>query len=220
MDGVERSLELRHGSNSTVSDVIDGLRLSPESKMYFSLWITSKSLHLQLKSDHSPLIEMKKWPELLRQLSGVRRNVAEDEHPRVVLKRDVNLMPNVEEAVRDIFSTRLLYEEARAQVLRGLYPCLDQVAVAMAAVVMRILHGPFDAKKHKPSFIGDEIIRQILPNYKLYNRAINWPHKVLQQYKEVSEQGPGEISQLQLLYLRYCWTQISTYGSAFFTGYA
>ncbi|XP_078493622.1 krev interaction trapped protein 1-like [Ciona intestinalis] len=220
MDGSEKTLDLRKGSNATVNDLIESLRLSNESKLYFSLWVTSKSLHLQLKPDHSPLTQMQKWPELLCQLSGVRKQSAETENPRLVLKRDVNLLPNVEEEVSDIYSTRLLYEEARAQVLRGLYPSLDQVAIAMAAVVMRIIHGPYDHKKHKPSFMDDTILRQILPGCKLHNRTLNWPQKILQEFKELSEQGPGEASQLHLLYLRYCWTQISTYGSAFFTGYA
>ena len=220
MDQSESAVELCRGSNSKVSDVLTSLNFSFETRKYFALWITSKSLHLQLKLEHSPLVEIDKWPEILRQLGGIHPEVCHEELPSIVLKRDVRLLPNIEEEVTDLTSIQLLYEEARTQVLRGLYPCSDQVALAMAAIVMRILYGPFDSKKHKPAYFSDEILRQLLPACKLRIRSVNWASKVFVEFKEISESGPGEISQLQLLYLRYCWTQIPTYGSAFFTGYA
>ena len=220
MDGSEQAIELRCGSNTKVADVMSSLSFSFETRKYFALWITSKSLHLQLKPQHSPLVEIDKWPEILRQLGGVQAGVSQDETASIVLKRDVRLLPNVEEEVSDITSIHLLYEEARTQVLRGLYPCSDRVAVAMSSIVMRIMHGPYDAKRHKNSFFSDEILSHLLPRCKLRVRSVNWSGRIVTEYKEVSEQGPGEISQLQLLYLRYCWTQIPPYGSAFFTGYA
>ena len=220
MDGNEKHMEIRHGSNTTVGDILNSLNLSSDAKQYFALWITSKSLHLQLKPDHSPLVEMQNWINALCQLSGIPWSQIIKEQPRIVLKRNVKLLPNIEEAVCDIFAISLLYEEAHAQVLRGLYTCSDQVAIAMASIVLRINYGPFDMKKPKSSFFDDVVLRQLLPVCKLQNRTINWPHKLLIEYKEISQQGPGEISQLQLLYLRYCWTQMPAYGSAFFTGYA
>ena len=220
MDQSESAVELRHGSNSKVADIMTSLNFSFDARKYFALWIASKSLHLQLKPEHSPLVEIDNWPKILHLLGGVQAKVCCDETPSIVLKRDVRLLPNIEEEVSDITSIHLLYEEARTQVLRGLYPCSDQVALAMAAIVMRIMHGPFDTKKHKPAYFSAEILRQLLPACKLRLRNITWSSKVMAEYKEVSEQGPGEVSQLQLLYLRYCWTQIPSYGSAFFTGYA
>ena len=127
MDGSEKVMEIRNGSNTRVSDVIRVLNLA-EARRYFSLWITSKSLHLQLKDDHSPLVECDNWMNALYQLSGLSWQQCVSEQPRLVLKRDVKLMPNVEENVVDIFAIRLLYEEAHAQVLRGLYTCTDQVS--------------------------------------------------------------------------------------------
>ncbi|XP_076823158.1 krev interaction trapped protein 1-like isoform X2 [Clavelina lepadiformis] len=220
MDGSEKAVELKRGSRTLVGDILESLNFSHEAKCYFALWITSKSLHLQLKPEHSPLVEMNRWPEVLRQLSGIQWKACKEEKPTIVVKRDVRLLPNAEEVVTDIFSIHLLYEEARVQVLRGLYPCSDQVAIAMAAVGMRILFGPHDPKKHKTAFFTDDVLCQLLPICKLRLRSVNWPQKILTEHKEISEEGPGEISQLQLLYLRYCWTQIPPYGSAFFTGYA
>lgn len=220
MDSSEKLIELKHGSNSLVSDTMQNLQLSAEARQYFTLWITSSSLHLQLKSEHRLLTEIQKWPQVLIHLGGASQETCLKEKPRIVLKRDVHLLPNIEEKVTDISSIRLLYEEARAQVIRGLYPCSDEVAIAMGSIVMRILHGPFDQKKHKSLYFNEEVLLQIMQTSMLRKRLEGWLPKLLVQYKEISEQGPGEISQLQLLYLRYCWTQIPAYGSAFFTGYA
>jgi len=219
MDGSEKVLELKHGSNTRAKDVLDNLHLPAISKQYFALWITSSSLHLQLKQEHSLLREILKWPEILISLSGVSLEACVKEKPRIVLKRDALLLPNIEEGVTDIMSIRLLYEEAVAQVLRGLYPSTEEVTLAMASIVMRILHGPYDSKRHKLSFVSDDVASHVIPG-NIRTRAYGWVHKLLTQYKEISEQGPGEISELQLLYLRYCWTQIPAYGSAFFYGYA
>ena len=90
----------------------------------------------------------------------------------------------------------------------------------MAAISIRMYFGPYQIKKPKITFFDDDILRQVLPLCKLLNRSVNWPQRLLTEYREISTHGPGEISQLQLLYLRYCWTQIPTYGCAFFTGYA
>lgn len=46
----------------------------------------------------------------------------------------------------------LLYEEANFHLLQGMYPCTDEVLVAMAAITMKIMFGPYDAKKHKLAF--------------------------------------------------------------------
>jgi Krev interaction trapped protein 1 len=43
----------------------------------------------------------------------------------------------------------LLYEEARHNYLRGLYPCSDEDTIALAGIMMYILHGSYDAKKDK-----------------------------------------------------------------------
>lgn len=219
MDGSEKTVEIKHGSNTKVNDILHMFNLS-DARQYFSLWITSKSLHLQLKEDHSPLVEIDNWTNTLFHLTGLQWSQCVIEQPRLVLKRDVKLLPNVEECVTDIFAIRLLYEEAHAQLLRGLYISTDQVVVAMAAISIRILYGPYSIKKPKIAFFEDEVLRQVLPTCKILNRSINWPQRLLTEYREISQQGPGEVSQLQLLYLRYCWTQIPTYGCAFFTGFA
>ena len=58
---------------------------------------------LQLKPEHRPLIELKKWPIVLQRLSGVKPADLPKELPKIYLRRDAKLMPRVEENVRLMF---------------------------------------------------------------------------------------------------------------------
>ena len=44
MDGSYRSVELKHGNNTTVQQIMEGMRLSQESQQYFTIWICSENL--------------------------------------------------------------------------------------------------------------------------------------------------------------------------------
>lgn len=214
MDGIEKKVKFFHGSNTSMQDVMNDLELNEEAKKYFTVWIMSKNLHLQLKPDHRPLIELKKWPTLNWTLGSQA-----DLDPQLILKRDVKLLPSAEENVEDPFSIHLLYHEAYHQVMCGLYPCSDEVAIALAAIVAQIIYGKQDIKKIKPNFLNERKIKLLLPMVKYKNKLVNWHQKILTEYKELCCQNQQtDIHELQLLYLRYCWTQIPLYGSAFFNG--
>lgn len=44
MDGSYRSVELKHGNNTTVQQIMEGMRLSQETQQYFTIWICSENL--------------------------------------------------------------------------------------------------------------------------------------------------------------------------------
>lgn len=44
MDGSYRSVELKHGNNTTVQQIMEGMRLSPDTQQYFTIWICSENL--------------------------------------------------------------------------------------------------------------------------------------------------------------------------------
>lgn len=49
MDGSYRSVELKHGNNTTVQQIMEGMRLSQDTQQYFTIWICSENLR---KSTH------------------------------------------------------------------------------------------------------------------------------------------------------------------------
>lgn len=44
MDGSYRSVELKHGNNTTVQQIMEGMRLSQDTQQYFTIWICSENL--------------------------------------------------------------------------------------------------------------------------------------------------------------------------------
>lgn len=44
MDGSYRSVELKHGNNTSVQQIMEGMRLSQETQQYFTIWICSENL--------------------------------------------------------------------------------------------------------------------------------------------------------------------------------
>lgn len=48
MDGSYRSVELKHGNNTTVQQIMEGMRLSQDTQQYFTIWICSDNLRKTL----------------------------------------------------------------------------------------------------------------------------------------------------------------------------
>lgn len=44
MDGSYRSVELKHGNNTSVQQIMEGMRLSKDTQQYFTIWICSENL--------------------------------------------------------------------------------------------------------------------------------------------------------------------------------
>ena len=44
MDGSYRSVELKHGNNTTAQQIMEGMRLSQETQQCFTIWICSENL--------------------------------------------------------------------------------------------------------------------------------------------------------------------------------
>lgn len=53
MDGSYRSVELKHGNNTTVQQVMEGMRLSQDTQQYFTIWICSENLREFTENTHS-----------------------------------------------------------------------------------------------------------------------------------------------------------------------
>lgn len=122
MDGSYRSVELKHGNNTTVQQIMEGMRLSQETQQYFTIWICSENLRelcaghpdppergrklvtvdflvpdLQLKPYHKPLQHLRIWTEIVTDLTVLD---PQRETPQLFLRRDVRLPLEVEKKVR------------------------------------------------------------------------------------------------------------------------
>uniref|UniRef100_A0A2K6M4Y2 FERM domain-containing protein 8 n=2 Tax=Rhinopithecus bieti TaxID=61621 RepID=A0A2K6M4Y2_RHIBE len=109
----------------------------------FALWLVSPLLEVQLKPKHQPYKLGRQWPELLlRFTSAPDDDVAMDE-PFLQFRRNVFFPKRRELQIRDEEVLRLLYEEAKGNVLAARYPCDVEDCEALGALVCRVQLGPY-----------------------------------------------------------------------------
>uniref|UniRef100_A0ABI7WKG2 FERM domain-containing protein n=1 Tax=Felis catus TaxID=9685 RepID=A0ABI7WKG2_FELCA len=216
MDGSYRSVELKHGNNTTVQQIMEGMRLSQETQQYFTIWICSENLSLQLKPYHKPLQHVRDWPEILAELTNLD---PQRETPQLFLRRDVRLPLEVEKKIEDPLAILILFDEARYNLLKGFYTAPDTKLITLASLLLQIVYGNYESKKHKQGFLNEENLKSIVPITKLKSKAPHWTNRILHEYKNLStsEGVSKEMHHLQRMFLQNCW-EIPTYGAAFFTG--
>ncbi|KAF6086312.1 hypothetical protein HJG60_008495 [Phyllostomus discolor] len=216
MDGSYRSVELKHGNNTTVQQIMEGMRLSQETQQYFTIWICSENLSLQLKPYHKPLQHVRDWPEILAELTNLD---PQRETPQLFLRRDVRLPLEVEKKIEDPLAILILFDEARYNLLKGFYTAPDAKLITLASLLLQIVYGNYESKKHKQGFLNEENLKSIVPITKLKSKAPHWTNRILHEYKNLStsEGISKEMHHLQRMFLQNCW-EIPTYGAAFFTG--
>uniref|UniRef100_A0A8C4F022 FERM domain-containing protein n=1 Tax=Dicentrarchus labrax TaxID=13489 RepID=A0A8C4F022_DICLA len=216
MDGSYRSVELKHGNNTTVQQIMEGMRLSQETQQYFTIWICSENLHLQLKPYHKPLQHLRIWTEIVTDLTVLD---PQRETPQLFLRRDVRLPLEIEKKVEDPLAILILFDEARHCLLKGFFPAPDTKLITLASLLLQIIYGSYESKKHKQGFLNEENLKSIVPISKVKSKAYHWTNRILHEYKALStsEGVSKEMHHLQRLFLQNCW-DIPTYGAAFFTG--
>ncbi|XP_069067731.1 krev interaction trapped protein 1 isoform X1 [Pleurodeles waltl] len=216
MDGSYRSVELKHGNNTTVQQIMEGMRLSQETQQYFTIWICSENLNLQLKPYHKPLQHIRDWPQIVTELTNLD---SQRETPQLFLRRDVRLPLDVEKKIEDPLAILILYDEARHNLLKGFCPSPDAKLITLASLLLQIVYGNYESKKHKQGFLNEENLKSIVPINKLKSKAPHWINRILHEYKNLStsEGVSKEMHHLQRMFLQNCW-ELPTYGAAFFNG--
>uniref|UniRef100_A0A4W5ND76 KRIT1 ankyrin repeat containing n=1 Tax=Hucho hucho TaxID=62062 RepID=A0A4W5ND76_9TELE len=216
MDGSYRSVELKHGNNTSVQQIMEGMRLSKDTQQYFTIWICSENLNLQLKPYHKPLQHLRIWTEIVTDLTVLD---PQRESPQLFLRRDVRLPLDIEKKIEDPLSILILFDEARHCLLKGFFPSPDSKLITLASLLLQIIYGNYESKKHKQGFLNEENLKSIVPISKVKSKAHHWTNRILHEYKNLSmsEGVSKEMHHLQRLFLQNCW-DIPTYGAAFFTG--
>ncbi|XP_010570861.1 PREDICTED: FERM domain-containing protein 8 [Haliaeetus leucocephalus] len=105
---------------------------------------------VQLKPRHRPLRLVRQWPELLLRFSlGSHADIAQDE-PCLQLRRNVFFPKSKELELEEEELLRLLYEEARGNLLGGRYPVDPPDGEELGALACRLRLGPFQPGHHTP----------------------------------------------------------------------
>ncbi|KAF1609611.1 Krev interaction trapped protein 1, partial [Eudyptes chrysolophus] len=218
MDGSYRSVELKHGNNTTVQQIMEGMRLSQETQQYFTIWICSENLS-NLMSPNCAFRAIEIF-SILAIILGTpnRSDPVSLWHLECISSRKMRPV-QIAFLIEDPLAILILFDEARYNLLKGFYTSPDAKLITLASLLLQIVYGNYESKKHKQGFLNEENLKSIVPITKLKSKAPHWTNRILHEYKNLStsEGVSKEMHHLQRMFLQNCW-EIPTYGAAFFTG--
>ncbi|XP_074861453.1 FERM domain-containing protein 8 isoform X2 [Carettochelys insculpta] len=211
----------------------DALQL-PECAMdVFSLWLISPLLEVQLKPKHQPYKVCRQWQELLFRFTDCPEDEIMQDEPSLQFRRNVFFPKRRELQLEHEAVLRLLYEEAKFNILEGRYPCDPEDCEQLGALVCRLQLGPYDQDQHTPCALKEKL-EAFLPAHLcrrghglltvLRKRGAKQPayeQGLLQAFQAVQEEAaceePEALRQHYRAYLQRCH-QLPYYGCAFFYG--
>ncbi|KAF0882493.1 FRMD8 protein, partial [Crocuta crocuta] len=109
----------------------------------FALWLVSPLLEVQLKPKHQPYKLGRQWPELLLRFTDAPDDDVVAGQCRRQLARLSRPPYHTGPQIHDEEVLRLLYEEAKGNVLAARYPCDLEDCEALGALVCRVQLGPY-----------------------------------------------------------------------------
>ena len=117
---------------------------------FFSLYIVSPHLELQLLPAHEPFKLLACWNSILSKYTSIKREGILVDEPILSYQRNIFLKRHEESIVEDAFILELLYEEAKVNILSGRYPYHDYESLASIQAAIDL--GPFQSRVHCPSY--------------------------------------------------------------------
>ncbi|KAH7941534.1 hypothetical protein HPB49_014709 [Dermacentor silvarum] len=159
MNKVCLCVEVGNVQLATAHEIIDiiaeddtEINFPAQLKDVFALWMTSPLLELQLKPDHRPYLIRERWSEYLKKYTFATKQQLDSDEPVLTLQRNVFLEKSKEKEVTDLKLLKMLFAEAKGNVLDGRYPCETEDCMVLGAIQARLELGPYDPLKHTPEF--------------------------------------------------------------------
>ncbi|KAK3521581.1 hypothetical protein QTP70_014773 [Hemibagrus guttatus] len=209
--------------------VRDALSIPDSAQDVFAFWLCSPLLELQLKPKHQPYKLCRQWQDLLYRFTDAHtEDIALDE-PCLQYKRNVFYPKSKELQVEDENVLRLLYDEAKVNIIEGRYPCDPEHWSQLAALSCAIEIGTGLDDQQLTSAIRDKKLSSLLPAHVVggvgtgllstlrlrAGRRAELEQSLLKEYHTLNMHT--ESRPLILQYLSICHT-LPYYGCAFFVG--
>ncbi|XP_053224886.1 FERM domain-containing protein 8 isoform X1 [Podarcis raffonei] len=215
--------------------VLESLRLPEGALELFSLWLVSPFLELQLKPKHQPYKVCRQWQDLLFRFTSCSKDEIFEDEPSLQFRRNIFFPKRKEAQIQDEDVLRLLYEEAKYNILEGRYPCDLADCEVLGALVCRVNLGRYDPEQHTACFLKERL-DSFLPSHlcRRGHRLLSALWKRGSAHSPADEQGllrafrelPEEeeacedraaLRKLYYSYLQKCH-ELPHYGCAFFYG--
>ncbi|KAK0143954.1 FERM domain-containing protein 8 [Merluccius polli] len=212
-------------------DVRDALRIPDAMHDAFAFWLCSPLLELQLKPRHQPYKLCRQWQDLLYRFTEASEEDISQDEPCLQYRRNVFYPKSKELQMEDEGMLRLLYEEARSNILSDRYPCDPDHWTGLGAMSLALEEGVGLDQQTLAAVIKEKKLVSFLPTSVVYGggglfstlrgrggRQAGLEHKLLEEYHKVcSSSGPSDTPHLLHQYLKTCHA-LPYYGCAFFSG--
>ncbi|XP_067113145.1 FERM domain-containing protein 8 [Osmerus mordax] len=212
--------------------VREALHIPDAMQDVFAFWLCSPLLELQLKPKHQPYKLCRQWQDLLyRFTEALQEDISEDE-PCLQYRRNVFYPKSKELQIEDEGVLRLLYDEARGNILLGRYPCDPGHWTSLGALSLALEEGPGLDNQKAAAVVREKKLSSFLPVHvagaggglfsSLWgkgSRHAELEKKLLEEYQRIrsSAGSPPEPTQHLRQYLSTCHS-LPYYGCAFFAG--
>ncbi|XP_036620182.1 FERM domain-containing protein 8 isoform X1 [Trichosurus vulpecula] len=237
MDDTALPLAVENMASITAQDlhrtIREALQLPDIAMEAFALWLISPLLEVQLKPKHQPYKVCRQWPDLLFRFTDAPEDDMAVDEPSLQFRRNVFFPKRKELQVNNEDVLRLLYEEAKFNVLEVRYPCDVEDCEKLGALVCRLELGPYRqgqqtacvVKEKLDSFLPAHLCKRPHNLFTAFRsrgpRLVPGEQGLLSAYQEVKEEAAGPEAELLTrhyrAYLLKCH-ELPYYGCAFFCG--
>ncbi|XP_021176527.2 FERM domain-containing protein 8 [Fundulus heteroclitus] len=212
--------------------VREALQIPESAQDAFAFWLCSPLLELQLKPRHQPYKLCRQWQDLLYRFTDASEEDISQDEPYLQYRRNVFYPKSKELQIEDETVLRLLFEEARSNILTGRYPCDPEHWAGLGALSLALEEGAgLDSQqttakireKKLPSFVPAHVATGSGGFFSTLrgksSRQAELEQKLSKEYRQLSVSTGTSPEPQQLLhqYLRMCHV-LPYYGCAFFCG--
>ncbi|XP_033968887.1 FERM domain-containing protein 8 [Trematomus bernacchii] len=212
--------------------VREALHIPETAQDAFALWLSSPLLELQLKARHQPYKLCRQWQDLLYRFTEASEEDISQDEPCLQYRRNVYYPKSKELQIEDEGVLRLLYEEARGNILMGRYPCDPEHWTTLGALSLAIDEGTGLDGQQITTTIRGKKLSSFLPVHVAMgsggllstlrgksSRQTGLEQNLLEEYRKISSPAGNSPEPTQLLhqYLNTCHN-LPYYGCAFFGG--
>ncbi|XP_062262092.1 FERM domain-containing protein 8 [Platichthys flesus] len=198
----------------------------------FAFWLCSPLLELQLKMRHQPYKLCRQWQDLLYRFTEASREDISQDEPYLQYRRNVFYPKSKELQIDDEGVLKLLYEEARNNILSGRYPCDPEHWMSLGALSLAIEEGTGLDGQQFTATVREKKLTSYVPAHVTLgsggllstlrgksSRLAGLEQKLLEEYRKIHTSAaiPPEPTQLLHQYLNTCHT-LPYYGCGFFFG--
>ncbi|XP_022522491.1 FERM domain-containing protein 8 isoform X2 [Astyanax mexicanus] len=194
----------------------------------FAFWLCSPLLELQLKPKHQPYKLCRQWQDLLYRFTDASTEDISVDEPCLQYKRNVFYPKAKELQVEDEGVLKLLYEEARLNILENRYPCDPEHWIRLGALSCAIEFGSGLDDYKLIVAVREKKLTSFLPAHVVLgpggffsslrargSRQGELEQRLLKEYRTLSStQGSAALFRQ---YLSTCH-KLPYYGCAFFAG--